>query len=83
MKVFDVGLAASVAEFAGQELGESGCLVLAACASDGDVAGTGGEAGVVGEAGNEFAGAGDVQDDFLKRVAEGRDQGIFLVCVGC
>lgn len=39
--------------------------VPTSCTADGDVAGAGGEAGVVGEVGEQLAGAGGVQDDVL------------------
>jgi hypothetical protein len=65
VEVFDVDLATAGAQFAGQEFGESGCPVPAACASDGDAAGANVQGRVVGEVGEQFAGAGGAQDDVL------------------
>lgn len=39
--------------------------VAAACTADGDVAGAGGEVCIVGEVGEQLAGAGGVEDDVL------------------
>lgn len=65
MQVLDYDLAAAVAECSGQEFGKTAGTVLAACTADGDVAGAGGEVGVVDEVGEQLAGAGGVQDDVL------------------
>ncbi|MET8661405.1 hypothetical protein ABZV85_30585 [Streptomyces griseus] len=58
MEMLDFDLAAAVAEFAGKKFGKTACAVPASRTADGDVVGSGGEVGVVGEVGEEFAGAG-------------------------
>jgi hypothetical protein len=65
VEVLDFDLAASVAECAGKDFGEPACTVPASCTTDRNATGTGGQVGVVGEVGDEFAGAGGVQDDVL------------------
>ena len=65
VEVFDVDLEAAGADFSGKEFGEAGCPVPPACTTDGDPAGAGGQGRVVGEVGEQLAGAGGVEDDVL------------------
>lgn len=62
VEVFDVDLEAAGTDLSGKEFGEAGCPVPPACASDGDAAGAGGQGRVVGEVGEQLAGAGRVEE---------------------
>lgn len=65
MEVFDVDLAAAVTKCSGKEFSETACTMPASCTPDRNAAGAGGQVGVVGEVGEQLAGAGGVQDDVL------------------
>ncbi|MGY3056804.1 hypothetical protein ACVWZD_001049 [Streptomyces sp. TE3672] len=65
VQVLDFDFAAAVVKCSGKKFGEAACPVPPTCASDGDAAGAGGQGRVVGEVGEQLAGAGGTQDDGL------------------